>query len=384
MENNSKNELRDELNTILGTEGQLSTEQVERLETVEARLDEIDTEERADAARAKAEARLSKTTFTTGETTGDIRSDYERFADWAIAGKEDRTLSNGSDGVLVPLDLQSELVKILNGVAGARQCVDVKTVGYDVEIARVASRPSITGFTGESVEYGDQESTFDKVQSYAFKSTAITTITEELMQDSRPAVLAEIMEAQMASHGLFWDGQYLVDGEGSSDGPEAIFNDSQAGLNNTLTGTSGEISLDDLLVAALEGLPAQYRGGNFSFLMHPTVESVLRREKDDAGRFQLMPQATGNDTQVPGSTIHGIPVVISTQAPDLTEAVAGNAPAVMMLEKSSYRIFDRMPLRTMRDEYTGASKGQVKFLSKMRSDGRWLAPWRSVAISIKP
>ena len=380
----NKNELNVELRDILETEGALTDDQVARVDAIETELSAIESDERSAAARAKAEERLNKPSFGTPETTGDLRSDYERFADWAIAGKEDRTLSNGSDGVLVPFDLQSELVKILNGVAGARQCVDVKTVGYDVEIARVASRPSITGYTGETVAYNDVESTFDSVRSYAFKSTAITTITEELMQDSRPAVLAEIMEAQMAAHGLFWDGEFCVNGAGGSNGPEAIFNGSQSGLNNTLTGTSGEISLDDLLVAALEGLPAQYRGGNFSFLMHPTVESVLRREKDEAGRFQLLPQATGNDSSMPGSTIHGIPVVISTQAPDLTEAIAGNAPAVMMLEKSSYRVFDRMPLRSMRDEYTGASTGQVKFLSKMRSDGRWLAPWRSVAISIKP
>ncbi|MCP4892457.1 MAG: phage major capsid protein, partial [Actinomycetales bacterium] len=228
-----------------------------------------------------------------------------RFADWAIAGKEDRTLSNGSDGVLVPFDLQSELVTILNGVAGARQCVDVKTIGYDVEVARVASRPSITGYTGETVAYNDVESTFDSVRSYAFKSTAITTITEELMQDARPAVLAEIMSAQMDAHGLYWDKEYLVDGAGGAVGPEAIFNAGQAGLNNTLTGTSGEISLDVLMIAALEGLPAQYRGGNFSFLMHPTVESVLRREKDESGRFQLLPQASGTDAGMPGSTIHG-------------------------------------------------------------------------------
>ena len=380
----NKTELNNELRDILETEGSLSNEQVARVEAIEADLSAIEADERSAAARAKAEERLNRPSFSTPETTGDLKSDYERFADWAIAGKQDRALNTGDDGVLVPFDLQSELITILNGVAGARQAVDVKTIGYDVEIARVASRPSIVGFTGESADYGDQESTFDSVRSYAFKSTAITTITEELMQDSRPAVLAEIMEAQMASHGLFWDAQYLVDGAGSSNGPEKIFNASQTGLNNMLTNTSGEIALDDLMVAALEALPAQYRGGNFSFLMHPTVESVLRREKDESGRFQLLPQATGTDAGVPGSVIHGVPVVISTQAPTLDEAIAGSGPAVMMLEKSSYRIFDRMPLRSMRDEYTGASKGQVKFLSKMRSDGRWLAPWRSVAISIKP
>ena len=382
MDNTSKNELRAELNTILETEGQLNTEQVERLETVEARLAEIDTEERADAARTAAEARLAKTTFTTGDVA-ETRSEYERFADWALSGKEDRTLSNAADGVLLPLDLQNELVTILNGVEGARKAVEAKTYGFDVEIARVASRPSITGFTGETVAYNDVESSFDDVRSYAFKSTAITSITEELAQDARPAVMSEIMSAQMAAHGLFFDDQYL-NGAGGTDAPEAIFNGAQTGLNTMDSATSGEIALEDLMVAQLETLPAQYRGGNFSFLMHPTVESKLRRERDNQDRFQLLPQATGNDAGMPGSLIHGIPVVISTNAPTLDECIAdASKVAVMLMNKSSYRIFDRMPLSSMRDEYTGASTGVVKFLSKMRSDGRWLAPWTSVGISVK-
>jgi len=379
---NNKTELRDELNTILSTEDQLTTEQVERLETVEARLAEIDVEERADAARTAAEARLAKTTFSTGDVA-ETRSEYERFADWALTGREDRALTNASDGVLLPLDLQNELVTILNGVEGARKAVEAKTYGFDVEIARVASRPSITGFTGETVAYNDIESTFDDVRSYAFKSTAITSITEELAQDARPAVMSEIMSAQMAAHGLFFDDQYL-NGAGGTNAPEAIFNQAQSGLNVMDSAASGELKLEDLLVAQLETLPAQYRGGNFSFLMHPTVESKLRRERDDDGRYQLLPQASGTDAGMPGALIHGIPVVISTNAPTLDECIADDSlVAVMLMNKSSYRIFDRMPLTSMRDEYTGASTGVVKFLSKMRSDGRWLAPWTSVGISVK-
>ena len=379
----NKLDLNNELRSILDAEGALTDDQVLRVDAIETELSGLEADERSNAARAKAEARLNTASFAAPAADVDVRSDMDRYADWAIAGKQDRALTTSADSVLVPFDLQSELVTILNGVAGARQCVDVKTIGHDVEIARVASRPVITSYTGETEGYGDVESTFDSVRSYAFKSTAISTITEELMQDSRPAVLAEIMEAQMAAHGMFWDGEFLVSGVGGADGPEAIFNAAQTGLNNIDTATSGEISLDDLLVAALEALPAQYRGGNFSFLMHPTTESVLRREKDESGRFQLLAQANGTDAGMPGSTIHGVPVVISTNAPTLADAVSGGVPAVMMLEKSSYRIFDRMPLSTMRDEYTGASTGQVKFLSKMRSDGRWLAPWRSVAINVK-
>ena len=379
------NDLNNELRSILETEGALTEDQVTRVDAIELEIAGLETEARSNDAKAKAEARLSAPTFGGGvNRVNDEKSDSERFADWAIGGVENRTYSNSADGALLPLDLQSELVKVLNGVAGVRQAVETKTYGYDVQIARVASRPSIVGFTAEAAAYGNLQDSFDQIRSYAFKSTAISTITEELMQDSRPAVLAEIMESQMAAHGLFWDAQYAVDGVGGANGPEAIFNSAQAQLNTMDTATAGDITLDDLMVAQLEALPAQYRSGNFSWLMHPTVESVLRREKDESGRFQLLPQATGTDAGMPGSTVHGIPVVISTNAPTLDEAQADSSVvAAMLMNKSSYRIFDRMPLSSMRDEYTGSANGEVKFLSKMRSDGRWLAPWTSVGISVK-
>lgn len=377
-------DLNNELRSILDTDGALTDEQVARVDAIETELAALETEARSADARAKAEARLNKASFASPAAGKmDSRSELERFADWAIAG-DVRALTTTNDSALVPLDLQNELVTKLNGVSGVRQVVDVKSYGHDVEIARVASRPSITDFTGETVGYDDIESAFDKVRSYAFKSAAVTTITEELAQDSRPAVLAEIMEAQMQAHGLFWDKQYAVDGAGGASGPEAIFNSSQTGLNVHETAAIDTITIQDIMDAMLGTLPAQYRAGNFSLLMHPTVEQVLRSEKDDAGRYQLLPQATGTSAGlVPGATIMGVPVVLSTNAPSLTTAQAGTAPAAMLIERSSYRIFDRMPLSTMRDEYTGAATGQVKFLSKMRSDGRWLAPWRSVAIDLK-
>ena len=150
------------------------------------------------------------------------------------------------------------------------------------------------------------------------------------------------------------------------------------------TAAVDEISLDDLFVAYLETLPAQYRAGSFSWVMHPTVESALRRERDNQDRFQLMAQSTGTDATLPGSTIAGIPITISTNCPTYDECKADNTQiAVMLMERSSYRIFDRMPFMTQRDEFTKGNTGQVVFRSKMRSDGRWLAPFRSVGIKLK-
>jgi len=40
-------------------------------------------------------------------------------------------------------------------------------------------------------------------------------------------------------------------------------------------------------------------------------------------------------------------------------------------------------MTTQRDEFSKGSEGMVIFRSKLRSDGRWLAPYRSVGIKIK-
>ena len=395
MKNNNIGELQTELRSILETEGALTDEQVARVDEIESGIENLERLERDTQARSKAEARLSTASFSK-PTAAETRSDVERFADWAITGADYRAEVPGSHaitggatdalqdgGYLVPLDLQSELVKKLNGLPGIRNAVDVRNYGFNVEIARVASRPSIVAFTGEGATYDPIDVDFDKVRSYSFKSAAESYITEELMQDARPQLIAEILESHVASHQLFWDDQYATAGVGGANGPEAIFDDGVSGINTATTSAIDTITIDDLYDTYLGVLPAQYRNGSYSWVMHPTVEAELRTERDTTGRFSLLGQANGTDATLPGSTIAGIPVVISTNAPTMTAATAGSAPAVMLMERSSYRIFDRMPMLTQRDEFSKGSTGEVVFRSKLRSDGRWLAPWTSVAINLK-
>ena len=393
MKNEHKTGLEKELRDILETDGSLSNEQVSRVETIETELENIETEERTEYAKKIATDRLGKRSFSIDgrnvSTNAFTDAQVRAYADWALKGDMraagdhlEGTDANG--GYLVPLDLQNELVKKLNGVAGIRQAVDARQYGFDVEIATVEARPSIVNFTGEGVAYTAAGVTFGQTRSYSHKSTMESYISEELAQDSRPAIIQEILEAHTEAHALFWDGQYAVDGAGSSNGPEKIFNSTQSGLNVTESASVDIIQLDDLVKAYYEGLPAQYRGGNFSWVMHPTVEYALRSDTDGNERFQLMPQALSSYQGLPNGNILGMPVVISTNAPTYAEAQASAAvPAVMLMERSSYRIFDRLPMTTQRDEFSKGSEGKVVFRSKLRSDGRWLSPYKSVGIKLK-
>ena len=388
----TKKTLEAELRGILEIEGSLTDEQCARVDSIENEIESIDAEARTVTARETAEKRLKKTSFGIGDSRTVNQEDInQQYARCALTGHESRglgdqlTTPDTAGGYAVPLDLQNELVKKMNGVAGIRQAVDVRNYAFDVQIAQVADRPTIVDFTGEGAAYDAVGVTFGQVRSYAFKSAAESYVSEELAQDARPAVVQEILEAHAEAHSLFFDGQYAVDGAGGANGPEIIFNSGQAGLNVTESAAVDTLVLADLISAYYDGLPAQYRGGSFSWVMHPTVESVLRKEIDGNDRLALQPQAVSTYANMPSSNnILGIPVIISTQAPTYADAQASAAvPACMLMDRSSYRIFDRLPMTTQRDEFSKGSEGKVVFRSKFRSDGRWLAPYRSVGIKLK-
>lgn len=388
----TKKTLEAELRGILEIEGSLTDEQCARVDSIENEIETMDAEARTATARETAEKRLKKTSFGVGDSRTVNQEDInEQYARWALTGTECRALGDQlitpdtAGGYAVPLDLQNELVKKMNGVAGVRQAVDVRNYAFDVQIAQVADRPTIVDFTGEGADYDAVGVTFGQVRSYAFKSAAESYVSEELAQDARPAVVQEILEAHAEAHALFFDGQYAVDGVGSSNGPQKIFNSTQTGLNTVESASVDKLVLADLISAYYDGLPAQYRGGSFSWLMHPTVEAELRKELDGNERLALQPQAVSTYANMPSSNnILGIPVIISTQAPTYSDAQASAAvPACMLMDRSSYRIFDRLPMTTQRDEFSKGSEGKVVFRSKFRSDGRWLAPYRSVGIKLK-
>ena len=394
MDDNKK-DMEKELRDILESEGVLTEEQVSRVESIEENLDTIESSERNERGRRIAEQRLSKRSFGIGDKNAsviesDTQAQYRAYCDWMVTGDsralgDQTTTPDAAGGYLVPLDLQDEIVTKLLGQTGVRQAVDSRTYGFDVEIATVSDLPTITNFTGEGTAYDAVGVTFGNVRSYAFKSTAESYISEELMQDNRPSAVAAILDAHTQAHGGFWDKQFAVDGAGSASGPEALMSTATTGMNVHESETADVIVLKDLLEAYYETLPAQYRGESFSWVMHPTVEAVLRTEADGNDRNRLMVQSLATDAGVPSNNILGMPIIISTNAPTYTEAKvsASNVAAVMLTARSSYRIFDRLPYTTQRDEFSKGSEGKTIFRSHMRSDARWLAPYKSVAIKLK-
>jgi HK97 family phage major capsid protein len=100
---------------------------------------------------------------------------------------------------------------------------------------------------------------------------------------------------------------------------------------------------------------------NGVWLMNRTTLGTLRKLKDADGRFIMLDPITAGAPV----TLLGRPIVEATDMPDIAAA----ASPIMFGDMSGYRIIDRVGLSVLRDPFTQATKGLVRFHARKRVGG---------------
>jgi HK97 family phage major capsid protein len=434
-----RDELAGKMNDILLRNDSIDdTESIELLEQGEARLAEMDTQIRGAEAREKVSALVKKPSFgfTPGAGTASREDRRYRFemngTDIRVVGGNSdlraNPLGGGSDGsaatfdagtvndpitgASIPVDLLAMMIRKLPRLAVLRQNFAVRTYSNDVELQRVNARiemssdavpPVPNDFTAESGDYPGKIGSFERVRVRNFKTSAKSNVTEEFLRDARGNAVQEMLLQHSEEHGLQWDAYYST-GVGEDLAPEPVFLTPTAwalaydvAAGNT-AGTTGPQSaphsdintevldiseLDDGGVAAgteltrafaslrYDKIPAQYWGG-LKWIMGQETFSAIAGVADANGRpiYQpLLTSTVANDNSV--GTIFGLPVSVSNNLPGKD----ANAVAAVLVHTEDYGIFDRSGFNQLLDPYTDAGKGEVRYLTRMRSDGRWLRPF---------
>ena len=120
-----------------------------------------------------------------------------------------------------------------------------------------------------------------------------------------------------------------------------------------------------------EEIPAQYWGG-LKWIMGQDTFAAIASVSDGNGRPLYQPLLTstvGSDNSI--GTILGLPVSVSNNLP---AKVADNVAAVLV-HTEDYGIFDRVGFSQQIDPFTDSAIGETRYLTRMRSDGRWLRPF---------
>lgn len=428
-----RDELAGKMNDILLRNDSIDdVESIELLEKGEARLAEMDTQIRGAEAREKMSALVKKPSFgfTPGAGTAPREDRRYRFemngTDIKIVGGNPEVRENplglgsaGSDatyldanqagpiaGASIPVDLLAQMIRKLPKLAVLRQQLAVRTYSNDVELQRVNARISLEGdaFTAESGAYEEKIGSFERVRVRNFKSSARSNVTEEFLRDARGNAVQEMLLQHAEEHGLYFDNAYAT-GIGDDDGPEPVFltpeqwataQGAYATAADTptaiFTGAAATAQKAEIDITVLDGtddaaaakmvtqaltslryekIPAQYWGG-LKWIMGQDTFAAIANLVDGQSRplYQPFLTSTVAESNYIG-TLLGLPVAVSNNLPVKQN---GNV-AAMLMHTEDYGIFDRVGFSQLVDPYTDSANGEVRYLTRMRSDGRWLRPY---------
>ncbi len=424
-----RDELAGKMNEVLLRNDSIEdVESIELLEKGEARLAEIDTQIRATEARTKAEAAVKKPSFGFTPSAGSPARE-DRTYRFEINGSDVKILggdpnyrvnplgggSDGSDatfaagttgapiaGASIPVDLLAQMIRKLPALAVLRQNFQVRTYSNDVELQRVNARIDMQtdAYVDESGAYNEKIGSFERIRVRNFKSAARSNVTEEFLRDARGNAVQEMLLQHAEEHGLLWDSSYAT-GVGEDLAPEPVFltpaawstayNAASGGTTTAADAPHAGIESQDIdkslladngapageeLTSALaalryEKIPAQYWGG-LKWIMGQETFAAIAKVSDGNGRpiYQPLLTSTVGDSNAIG-TIFGLPVSVSNNLP---ADDVGNVAAVLV-HTEDYGIFDRVGFSQQIDPFTDSAIGETRYLTRMRSDGRWLRPY---------
>lgn len=140
----------------------------------------------------------------------------------------------------------------------------------------------------------------------------------------------------------------------------------------TLSGGAGTITVASL-IEAYHAIPTVY-AQNAVWVMNRTTLAKLRTYFNGMGEPLLLDSIS----EKAPTTLLGRPVV---EAPDMPNMTAGATP-ILFGDLSGYRIVDRVGLAIMRDPFSLATKGQVRFHARKRVGADLTHPDRFVKLKV--
>lgn len=356
----------------------MTDEEVTRYEALEGDLKaaqktaEIRSRQSAyEAPNASLQAAVNVATPKTGDTLERAFTHYLRTGKENADITELRAQSSGTDsagGYLVPDQFLARIEQRMKDYAGVEseafvepvdngQTVKVPTNDDTANKAVTVAENTAPATGGADLVLGEVEVVHHTYTTSGASQSPIT-IPFQLIQDANVDVESFLIDAigERFGRGMADD---FVNGTGTGE-PFGIT------TNSTTTSTFAAAAIDkDELIAALHDVDPAYRKNAVWIFSDGSLEA-LRKLEDSQGRPLWTPQASAGLEGSIGGTLLGHRVVIDQAFSTYTDGVA-QSWGVFGNVKAGYWIRRVAGMRLIRDEFTGASAGQVKFTAHMRA-----------------
>lgn len=274
------------------------------------------------------------------------------------------TAGNGAE--LLPKEMHNQIISIMKDLGVMRQLATVITTNNDRDIP-VEGNPVTATWGTEAGAYAESSPTVTQKTLKAFKLTALTKVSEELLQDSAFDVIAYISKSIAEQFSLAEEDAFI---NGNGTGKPTGF----LGLTNSVTSAIvAKVGYTDIvdLFTAVSG-PYRAKG---KWLASDSLFAELLKMTDTTGRPIWQP-----------SVVAGTPDMLLGKAlyatPKMAAVATGNKPLAFG-DFSQYYIADRtqMTLQRLLELYAG--NGQVGFRAYKRTDGNLIVPGAIKTLAIK-
>ena len=302
-------------------------------------------------------------------STKEVDNSLHIFDKWVRKGEqgldemETKALTVSDDtqaGYLAPPEYVRELIKTITEVTPFRSAARVRTTAQkSVQIpsrtatfsaqwvAETGSRSETTGYTTALEEIPTHE------------LYALVDISSQELEDSAFNLEAE-MQSEFATQFAKAEGNSFILGDAIGK-PEGVITNSSVGTTNSGSGT---LLTGDGLIELVHAIKSDY-GANASFMFNRTTLGAIRKMKDSAGQYVF--QAGMMLTAGVPNTVLGYPYI---EAPDLADVGSSAKPVIFGDFSRGYMIVDRVNLSVLRDPFTQATSGNVRYVARRRVGGQ--------------
>ena len=277
------------------------------------------------------------------------------------AEKKALTVSNDSTGgYLAPPEYVRELLKTVTEISPIRSIARVRSTGQrSVQVPKrtstfAAQWVAESGTRSETTGYNVG---LEEIPAHEYY--AMVDISEQDLEDSVFDLEAE-MQSEFATQFAKAEGTAFVSGNAVGK-PEGILTNTSVSSVNSGNGTA--LTADGLLTL-VHSIKSEY-SRNGTFVFNRGTLAAIRKLKDTAGQyvFQAGMMLTGGVT----NTILGFPYIEATDMPDVG---SGTKPVALGDFNRGYMIIDRIQMAVLRDPFTQATTGNVRYIARRRVGGQ--------------
>jgi HK97 family phage major capsid protein len=319
-------------------------------------------------ATAKIESLETILARPNASKSADADIQVKAFGKWLRKGEVDemekKALYESDDtlgGFYAPTEYVADLIKSVTEISPIRSIARVRSTDKrGIEVPKrtgqfSASWVSETGTRSETTGYTTGLQQIDAHELYA-----LVDISQAMLEDSAFDLESE-MGSEFAEQFAKAEGTAFVSGSGV--GQPLGFTDASAGVSSTNSGDNSALTANGLydLVYAIK---SEYLG-NARFVMNRTTFSKVLQLEDTAG--QKVFHVGLNLVSGAPSTIAGHPYVLATDMPDVAN---GTKPIAFGDFSRAYTVVDRVNLSIMRDPYSQATSGNIRYVARRRVGGQ--------------